>query len=151
MQFDEAIIDNLGLDFQVVFSGSEAASITAFQRAEENKDFMIGYFYEPQWLFADLPLEKVDLPPYEDGCQEPPEATDCDYPETTLKKVVSTSWADEGGPGVDLVQNFEWTNDDQNVVAKYISEDGMDPEEAAAEVDRRQPGQGRRLARQLTR
>ncbi|MFC5175518.1 ABC transporter substrate-binding protein [Nocardioides taihuensis] len=131
VQFDEAIIDNLGLDFEVVFSGSEAASITAFQRAEENKDFMIGYFYEPQWLFADLPLAKVDLPPYEDGCQEPPEATDCDYPETTLKKVVSTSWADEGGPGVDLVQNFEWTNDDQNVVAKYISEDGMDPEEAA--------------------
>ena len=41
---------NLDLDFKVVFSGSEAASITAFQQAEENKEFMIGYFYEPQWL-----------------------------------------------------------------------------------------------------
>ena len=47
---------NLDLDFEVVFSGSEAASITAFQQAEENKEFMIGYFYEPQWLFAELPL-----------------------------------------------------------------------------------------------
>jgi glycine betaine/proline transport system substrate-binding protein len=46
--------------------------------------------------------------------------------------VVSTSWADEGGPAVDLVKNFQWTNDDQNVVAKYISEDGMKPEDAAA-------------------
>ena len=54
VQFDEAIVSNLGLDFKVVFSGSEAASITAFQKAEENKEFLIGYFYEPQWLFADI-------------------------------------------------------------------------------------------------
>ena len=53
VQFDESIISNLDLDFKVVFSGSEAASITAFQQAEKNKEFMIGYFYEPQWLFAD--------------------------------------------------------------------------------------------------
>ena len=132
VQFDEAIVSNLGLDFKVVFSGSEAASITAFQKAEENKEFLIGYFYEPQWLFADVPLERVSLPPYEEGCQDDPAKVDCDYPETTLKKVVSTSWADEGGPGVDLVKNFTWTNDDQNEVAKYISEDGMSPEDAAA-------------------
>ena len=33
---------------------------------------------------------------------------------------------------VDLVQNFTWTNEDQNVVAGYIADDGMSPEEAAA-------------------
>ena len=132
VQFDEAIVSNLGLDFQVVFSGSEAASITAFQQAEKIKDFLIGYFYEPQWLFADIPLEKVALPPYKDGCQDDPAKVACDYPETTLKKVVSTDWADKGSPAVDLVKNFQWTNDDQNQVAKYISEDGMAPEDAAA-------------------
>ena len=132
VQFDEAIISNLGLDFEVVFSGSEAASITAFQQAEENKEFLIGYFYEPQWLFADLPLAKVALPPYEEGCQDDPAKVDCDYPETVLKKIVSTSWVDEGGPGVDLVENFEWTNEDQNLVAKYISDEGMSNEDAAA-------------------
>jgi len=132
VQFDEAIISNLGLDFKVVFSGSEAASITAFQQAEENKEFLIGYFYEPQWLFAEIPLERVALPPYEEGCQDEPAKVDCDYPETVLKKIVSTEWAEAGGAGVELVQNFEWTNEDQNVVAKYISEDGMSPEDAAA-------------------
>jgi len=29
------------------------------------------------------------------------------------------------------VKNFNWTNEDQNTVAKYIAEDKMDPEEAA--------------------
>jgi glycine betaine/proline transport system substrate-binding protein len=132
VQFDESIVSNLGLDFKVVFSGSEAASITAFQQAEADKKFMIGYFYEPQWLFADIDLQRVKLPPYTDGCQDDPAKVACDYPETTLQKVVSTSWADKGGPAVDLVKNFQWTNDDQNVVAKYISEDGMKPEDAAA-------------------
>ena len=53
-------------------------------------------------------------------------------PETKLQKVASTSWVDEGGPAVDLLKKFNFTNDDQNVVAKYISEDGMSPEDAAA-------------------
>ena len=75
----------------------------------------------------------VPLPPYEEGCQADPAEVDCDYPETTLKKIGSTSWVEEGGPGVELVQNFEWTNEDQNVVAKYISEDGMSAEDAAAQ------------------
>ncbi len=132
VQFDEAIVNNLGLDFKVVFSGSEAASITAFQQAEKNKEFLIGYFYEPQWLFAEIPLAKVALPPYEDGCQSDPAKVDCDYPETELKKIASTSWMEEGSPAVGLVQNFQWTNDDQNLVAKYISDDGMSPEDAAA-------------------
>ncbi|WP_370615532.1 ABC transporter substrate-binding protein [Mumia sp. Pv 4-285] len=131
VQFDEAIVNNLDLDFKVVFSGSEAATITAFQRAEKNKEFLIGYFYEPQWLFADIDLQRVKLPEYTDGCQDDPAKVDCDYPETELKKIVSTSWVDDGGPAVDLVKNFTWTNDDQNLVAKYISEDGMAPEEAA--------------------
>jgi glycine betaine/proline transport system substrate-binding protein len=132
VQFDEAIVNNLDLNFKVIFSGSEAASITAFQQAEKNKEFLIGYFYEPQWLFAEIPLAKVALPPYKEGCQDDPAKVACDYPETELKKVVSTSWADEGSPAVDLVKNFQWTNDDQNLVAKYISDDGMSAEDAAA-------------------
>jgi glycine betaine/proline transport system substrate-binding protein len=132
VQFDEAIVNNLDLNFKVIFSGSEAASITAFQQAEKNKEFLIGYFYEPQWLFAEIPLAKVALPPYEEGCQDDPAKVACDYPETELKKVVSTSWADEGSPAVDLVKNFQWTNDDQNLVAKYISDDGLSAEDAAA-------------------
>jgi glycine betaine/proline transport system substrate-binding protein len=132
VQFDEAIVSNLGLDFKVVFSGSEAASITAFQKAEENKEFLIGYFYEPQWLFADIDLQRVKLPEYTDGCQDDPAKVACDYPETDLNKIASTSWMKEDGPAQKLLQNFSWTNDDQNLVAKYISEDGMSPEDAAA-------------------
>ena len=132
VQFDEAIVSNLGLNFEVVFSGSEAASITAFQQAEENKEWLIGYFYEPQWLFADIDLQRVKLPEYTDGCQDDPAKVACDYPETELQKIASTSWMEEDGPAQQLLESFEFTNDDQNTVAKYISEDKMSPEDAAA-------------------
>ncbi len=132
VQFDEAIVSNLDLDFEVVFSGSEAASIEAFRKAEQNKEFLIGYFYEPQWFLSEVPLEKVALPEFTDGCQDVAAQVDCDYPETELKKIIGTDWAESGDTSVGLVENFEWTNDDQNVVAKYIAEDGMSQEDAAA-------------------
>ena len=133
VQFDEAIVENLDLDFKVVFSGSEAASIEAFRQAEKNKEYLIGYFYEPQYFMSEIPLEKVALPPYEEGCQDVPAEVDCDYPETVLKKIVSTEWAESGSPSVDLVKNFEWTNEDQNEVSAMISAEKMAPEDAAAQ------------------
>ena len=128
---DEAIINNLDLNYEVVYTGSETALIEGFRKAEQNKTPMIGYFYEPQWFLSEVPLVHIDLPPWKEG--DPVEGPDVatDYPPYPLNKVVSTEWADAGGPGVDLVKNFNWTNDDQNLVAKYIAEDGMDPEEAA--------------------
>lgn len=132
VQFDEAIVKNLKLNFKVVFSGSEAASITAFQKAEKNKEWLIGYFYEPQWLFAELPLKAVKLPDYTDGCQADPAKVACDYPDTILKKIYSTQWASKtDDTGVKLVKAFQWTNEDQNIVAKYISQDKMSKEDAA--------------------
>ncbi|MBA2444475.1 MAG: glycine/betaine ABC transporter substrate-binding protein, partial [Nocardioidaceae bacterium] len=132
VQFDEAIVKNLDLDFEVVFAGGEAASIEAFRKAEENKEPLIGYFYEPQWFMSEVPLVKVALPPYEEGCQDNEEEVACDYPNTELKKIVATEWSTSDSTAVDLVKNFQWTNEDQNLVAKYISADGMSPEEAAA-------------------
>jgi glycine betaine/proline transport system substrate-binding protein len=128
---DEALVKNLDLNFKVVFAGSEAGLIQAFRKAEENQEFMIGYFYEPQWFLSEVPLVKVNLPPYKAGCDTPASAVDCDYPPYPLNKVASKEFMDSGSPAATLVKNFKWTNDDQNEVAKMIAEDGMDPADAA--------------------
>jgi glycine betaine/proline transport system substrate-binding protein len=128
---DEALVSNLDLNFKVVYAGSETALIQAFRKAEADKEWVIGYFYEPQWFLSEVALKKVNLPPYTDGCDADPETVACDYPPYPLNKVVSTEWAAGDSPAVDLVKNFTWTNDDQNLVAKYIAEDGMEPADAA--------------------
>jgi glycine betaine/proline transport system substrate-binding protein len=130
---DEALVANLDLNFTVVYAGSEPALIQAFRQAEENREPLLGYFYAPQWFLSEIELVKVNLPPYEEGCDADPEAVACDYPEYILDKIVATDFAESGSPAYDLVTNFEWTNEDQNLVAKYIAEDGMDAEDAAAQ------------------
>ncbi len=131
-QYDEAIVKNLDLDFKVVFSGGETATVAAFKKAQENKEWLIGYFWEPQYIHAEVPMERVALPPYEAGCDADKEAVACDYAETELKKVARVEFMDSGSPAAGLVQNFTWTNDDQNQVASYITSDKMSPEDAAA-------------------
>ena len=128
---DEALIENLKLDFEVVYAGSEAALIQSFRQAEKNKEWVIGYFYEPQWFLSEVPLVKVDLPPWEEGCDADPATVACDYPEYILDKIASADFISENGPAAQLVENFTWTNDDQNSVALAIAKDGMAPEDAA--------------------
>lgn len=128
---DEALVKNLKLNYKVVYAGSETALIEAFRDAEKNKKPMLGYFYEPQWFLAEVPLAQVKLPPYTEGCDADAAAVACDYPPYELNKVVSKKFADSGSPAVGLVKNFTWTNEDQNLVAKYIAQDQMSPEDAA--------------------
>jgi glycine betaine/proline transport system substrate-binding protein len=128
---DGALVKNLGLDYEVVYAGSETALIQAFRQAQARRTPVLGYFYAPQWFLSEVPLKKVTLPPYRPGCDADAEKVACDYPEYTLDKIVSRRFADAGGPAYELIKNFRWTNDDQNLVAKYIAEDKLSPEAAA--------------------
>ena len=128
---DAALVKNLDLDYKVVYAGSEAALITSFRQAEQTKKPMIGYFYSPQWFLAEVPLVKIDLPPYTKGCDAVAAKVACDYPEYKLNKIVSTKFAQSGSPAYHLVKSFNWTNEDQNLVAKYIAQDKLSDEAAA--------------------
>src|SRR3954469_16363175 len=128
---DEALVKNLKLNYKVVTGGSEAALIQSFRSAEKNHKALLAYFYEPQWFFSEMKRVKVDLPPYKPGCDADPAKVACDYPPYKLNKLISKKFADSGSPAVKLIKNFQWTNDDQNLVAADIAEKGMSPDEAA--------------------
>lgn len=128
---DEALVKNLHLNFKVVVGGSEAALIQSFKTAEANKTPLLAYFYEPQWFFSQMKLVHVTLPPYKPGCDSDPAKVACDYPPYHLNKLISTKFADSGSPAVSLIKNFQFSNDDQNQVAAWIADDGMDPAAAA--------------------
>ena len=128
---DNALVNNLGLNFKVVQGGSETALIQSFRQAEQQKQFFLAYFYEPQWFFQEMKLVKVNLPPYKDGCDADAAKVNCDYPPYDLNKIASAKFASSGSPAAELAKKFQWTNDDQNLVAKYITVDKMSPEDAA--------------------
>lgn len=128
---DAALVTNLGLNYKVVYAGSEAALIQAFRTAEKNKTWLLGYFYEPQWFLSEVPLKKVALPKYTVGCDAVASKVACDYPTYELNKIMSAKLANSGSPAAKLLKNFSWTNKDQNLVAEYIAADKMTPEAAA--------------------
>ena len=128
---DEALVKNLKLNYKVVVGGSEAGLIQSFKTAEAKKTPLLAYFYEPQWFFSEMKLVKVNLPPYKTGCDAVAAKVNCDYPPYHLNKVIAKKFADSGSPAVNLIKKFSWTNDDQNLVSKYIAADGMSPDDAA--------------------
>jgi glycine betaine/proline transport system substrate-binding protein len=131
VQYDQALITNLHLNFKDVFSGSEAATITAFQEADKNKTPLIGYFYDPQWLLSEINLVQIHLPAYTPGCDADLKKVACDYPPYILNKIVRTKFMDTGGDAATFIKNFKWANEDQNSVADAITNKSMSPEDAA--------------------
>jgi len=128
---DEALVKNLKLNYKVVFGGSEDALIKAAKQATQQQKPLLMYFYEPQWLFSQLKLVKVNLPAYTTGCDADPKKVACDYPPYVLDKIVSKKFSETGGKAYELIKNFKWTNDDQNKVADDITNNGMSDEDAA--------------------
>jgi glycine betaine/proline transport system substrate-binding protein len=129
---DEGIINGLGLDYKVVYAGSEAALIEAFRKAEQNKTPLIGYFYSPQWFLNEVPLVHVNLPPWTEGCDADPAKITCDYaPYTDLNKVISKNLEDKAPKAAQFIKNFSWTAEDQNEVANSITNENMSREDAA--------------------
>jgi glycine betaine/proline transport system substrate-binding protein len=128
---DVALVQNLGLNFKVVQGGSEATLITQFQSAQTNQTPLLAYFYSPQWALHDLKLAHVLLPPYTAGCDADPKKVACDYPPYDLDKIASARFATANSTAYQFIKNFQWTNDDQNVVAGYIARDGMTDDAAA--------------------
>lgn len=127
------LLANLGLDFNVVSVPTEAELIRSLQDSERHRRPLLVYFYAPQWIFSDLKLVRVKLPVYD---SKKPECAQnggfrCDYPQLALTKMASTRFMSSGSPAVTLVQNFSWTNNDQNSVARAIDRDHVSPEQAA--------------------
>lgn len=128
---DAALVKNLNLNYKVVQGGSETALIQSLRSAQQNKTPLLAYFYSPQWFLNEVPLVKVNLPPYTAGCDSVAAKVACDYPAYQLDKIVSAKFAASGSPAFTLVKNFSWTNENQNTVAKYIAVDKLSNDAAA--------------------
>jgi glycine betaine/proline transport system substrate-binding protein len=129
---DQGMINGFGLNYKVVYSGSEAASNQAIQSAIDQHKPILAYYYTPNWFSAKVDLVHIEFPAWTPGCDADPNNIKCDYPPYHLNKIVSTTFANSGSPAYTLIKNFTWTNEDQNQVAAYITDQGMSDEDAAA-------------------
>ncbi|MEU8824143.1 ABC transporter substrate-binding protein [Streptomyces sp. NPDC048636] len=140
---DKALVENLKLNYQVIFAGSEAAQITQIKQFAKAKKPFLTYWYEPQWLFNQVPMVEVKLPKYTDKCAEKgaedPKSFDCAYPTTPLQKYLNADFAKEGGKAAAFLKKFHWTKDDQNEVSEMVASDGLSAQDAAEKWVKKHP------------
>ncbi|MBB1254116.1 glycine betaine ABC transporter substrate-binding protein [Streptomyces alkaliterrae] len=129
---DEAIIKNLGLDYELKYLGTEGKQLSHIRKAAKDRKPFLTYWWTPHWVEEEVELAEVKLPAYYAGCDEEPDKTRCGYPETDLRKYLNKEFSEDGGKAAKFLKNFEWGAEDQNEVARLIAGEGMDPKEAAA-------------------
>lgn len=132
--YDQQIADNLGLDFKVIYAGSEAAELTALDAAYSAQEPILMYFWTPHWVHAKYDLTMVELPEITPACEDAA-ANDvskyaCAYAPDPLYKAFSADLEAKAPAAFAFLSAMSWTNDDQNPIGLAIS-DGTDSAEAA--------------------
>lgn len=132
-QYDEAIIEQLELPFQVVFSGSEPATVAELDTRFANEEPILMYWWTPTAAVAKYDLVNVLLPEYSEECYEDPATIDCDYPEDVLFKAASAQ-LEEKDPAVwAFLNDFTITTEDQLSMLPPVEIDGREPADVAAD------------------
>lgn len=95
--FDDERVEALGLDYEVVHAGTDAALFAEIQSAYEREAPILAWVYTPHWAPIKYKGEWVNFPRYTDECYDDPswgmnpdKAYDCGKPRGWIKAV---GWA----------------------------------------------------------
>jgi glycine betaine/proline transport system substrate-binding protein len=136
VQKDQQLIQALGLNLKFVSVGAEPAQVARWSQLYKQHKPVLFYWYTPQYLNTEYQLSEVKLPPRFPGCVDnvtpgtPTKDYRCAYDNEVLNKVFSAKFAKSGSPAYPVLKRFKWSNLDQEIVAKWIAGDHMDPDKA---------------------
>jgi glycine betaine/proline transport system substrate-binding protein len=132
-QYDEAIIANLALPFQVQFSGSEAATQAEISALSAEEKPVLLYYWSPSGAVGKYNLKNIALPAPTVDCAAEGTLCDGDYPEDPIFKIASTKLAAKDGKVFNFFQKFALTTDDQLSFLGPVDIDKVDPAQAASD------------------
>jgi glycine betaine/proline transport system substrate-binding protein len=129
---DQALITNLGMNYKVVFAGSEAAQLTEIKTAYQSKKPILLYWYTPQYQNKNYSLTQVTLPAWSKACAKlPPAKINCAYPPYHLYKAMAATLPKAAPAVANFIRRFNWTAVEQTQVAYNIAVNHMSNTAAA--------------------
>lgn len=135
-EFDAQIIENLDLPFDVVFSGSEPATVAELDGRVAADEAVLMYWWTPTAAVSKYDLTQVELPPFTEECGASQASgdggVDCEYPEDVIIKATSSALADKAPDVYEFLQKFTITNEDQLEMLPAAEIDGEDVNDVAA-------------------
>ena len=135
-QFDAVLIENLDLPFEVIYSGSEPATVAEIDSKVAAGEGVLMYWWTPTAAVGKYDLVNVELPAFTEECGSwagaELEDVRCDYPEDPLFKAVSSGLEDKDAAVYAFLKEFTLTNADQLEMLPAAEIDGDDPVDVAA-------------------
>ena len=130
--YDEPIINELGLPFQLQMSGSEAATVAELDSAVAAKKPILMYWWTPTAAAGKYHLEEVKLPKYTEGCYADPAKIACGYPADPLVKLASAKLKAKNVKVWAMLEKVQITNDQQLALLPEVEIDGKSAADVAA-------------------
>lgn len=124
---DAERIEGLGLDYQLVELGSETAHWAEMKAAYARKEAFIAYAWTPHWIFAELDLVEIGLPPHSEAAWPV-----SDWPEDVTYNYGRPDLGDDHPAVHALLEKFRLTNDMQAGLILAVDIEGKDIEDVAA-------------------
>lgn len=138
--FDEERVASLGLPFEVIHAGSDAAMFAELKSAYERKEPIMLWVWVPNWTSSVYEGEFVEFPKYEAACYEDPAwgtnpegIADCAKPTGWVKKMAWAEGEAKWPCAYEMVRNYKMDNDTLNGMLLEIDVNGRDLGEVATE------------------
>ncbi len=129
---DEERVEALGLDYEVVHAGTDAALFAEIQSAVQRKQPVLAWVYTPHWAPIKFEGEWVEFPRYTEECYEDPswgtnpdKAYDCGKPRGWIKAVGWAGGEEKWPAAYQAIRNFTMTNQDMGEMIGKVDLDGM--------------------------
>ncbi|MEZ5716397.1 MAG: ABC transporter substrate-binding protein [Paracoccaceae bacterium] len=134
--FDEERVDALGLDFEVVHAGTDAALFAELESAYQREAPVMLWIYVPHWAPAKYKGEFVEFPPYSAECYadpsvgvNPEKAYDCGKPRGPIWKAAWAGMPEKWPGAYEIVQKYKLTNDEMSAMVGEVDLDGKSVED----------------------
>lgn len=129
--FDEERVEALGLDFEVVHAGTDAALFAELESAYQRQAPIVLWVYAPHWAPAKYEGEFVEFPPYSAECYNdasvglnPNAAYDCGKPRGPIWKVGWAGLAENWPDATKAIEAFTISNDEMGAMVAAVDLDG---------------------------
>ena len=138
--YDEERVEALGMNYEVVHAGTDAAMFAELESAYQRKAPILLWIYAPHWAVAKYEGEWVEFPKYEDACYSDPawglnpdKTHDCGKPFGWIKKVGWKGGDEKWPDAYKAIRAFHLDNDQMNKMIVAIDLEGRPLEEVVDE------------------
>ena len=138
--YDDERAEALGLDFEVVHAGTDAALFAELESAYQRKAPILLWVYAPHWAPVKFKGEWVEFPKYEAACYTDPAwgenksaKHDCGKPRGPIWKVAWSGVKDKWAGAHKAIGKFNISNDEMGALVVAVDLDGKKVDDVVAD------------------